>query len=54
MKAGFLSYMGGKITEYIKSERAVHELNQKIRAIRFVKKLRSYTKKRGMDISQFL
>ena len=54
MKAGLSSYMGGKINEYIKNERAAHELNQKIKATRFVKMLRRYTRERGMDISQFL
>jgi len=36
MKAGLSSYMGVKIIEYIKNERAAHELNQKIKATRFV------------------
>jgi len=54
MKAGLSSYMGGKIIEYIKNERAAHELNQKIKATRFVKILRRYTRERGIDISQFL
>jgi hypothetical protein len=29
IKAGLSSYMGGKITEYIRGERAARELNQK-------------------------
>jgi len=54
MKAGLSSHMGVKIIEYIKNERAAHELNQKRKATRFVKILRRYTRERGMDISQFL
>ena len=36
MKAGLSSYMGGKLTEYIESEHAARELNQKVKATRFV------------------
>ena len=35
MRAGLSSYMGGKVTEYIKSEQAARELNQKLKATRF-------------------
>jgi hypothetical protein len=54
MKAGLSSWMGGKITEYIKSERAARELNQKLQRYRFVFMLRKYARERGMDISKFI
>ena len=46
MKAGLSSYMGGKIIEYIKNERAARELNQKLQRSRFVFMLRKYARGR--------
>jgi hypothetical protein len=54
MKAGLSSYMGAKLTEYIKSERAARELSQKVKMTRFVQVLRRYAKERGMDISKII
>jgi hypothetical protein len=54
MKAGLSSYMGGKLTEYIKNERAARELNQKVKMTRFVRILRRYAREHGMDISKFI
>jgi len=45
MKASLSSYMGGKIIEYIKNERAAHELNQKLQRSRFVFMLRKYARR---------
>jgi hypothetical protein len=54
MKAGLSSYMGAKLTEYIKAEAAARELNQKAKLTRFVMILRRYARERGMDISKFV
>jgi hypothetical protein len=54
MKAGLSSYMGEKIADYIKSEQAARELNQKIKMTRFIQVLRRYTKEKGMDISKII
>ena len=36
MKAGLSSYMGGKITEFIKSEKIARQQNQNVRMTRFI------------------
>jgi hypothetical protein len=54
MKAGLSSYMGGKLTEYIKIEHAAREPNQKIKMTRFVMVLRRYAREHGMDISKII
>ena len=54
MQAGFSSYMGGKITEYIKSEHAAREMDQKVQRSRFVFMLRKFARERGMDISKLI
>jgi hypothetical protein len=54
MKAGLSSYMGKKIADYIKSEQAARELNQKIKMTRFIQVLRRYAKEKGMDISKII
>jgi hypothetical protein len=54
MKAGLSSYMGGKLTEYIKADYLARELNQKIKMTRFVMVLRRYAREHGMDISKFI
>jgi hypothetical protein len=54
MKAGLSSYMGAKLTEYIKSERAAWEQNQKLKLTLFVIMLRKLAGERGMDISKFI
>ena len=54
MKAGFSSYMGEKIAQYIKDERAAREHGQKIKMTRFIIALRRYAKAQGMDISKII
>ena len=54
MKAGLSSYMGAKLTEYIKNDQAARELNQKIKMTRFVMILRRYDREHGMDISKII
>ncbi len=54
MKAGLSSYMRAKLTEYIKSERATRELNQKVKMTRFIQVLRRYAREHGMDISKII
>lgn len=54
MRAGLSSYMGAKVTEQIEMERAARELNQKVKATRFVRELRKLAKSKGMDISKFI
>jgi hypothetical protein len=54
MKAGPSSYMGGKLTEYIKNDQSAKELNQKIKMTRFVMVLRRYAREHGMDISKYV
>jgi hypothetical protein len=54
MKAGLSSYMGGKLTEYIKNDQAAREQNQKIKMTRFIMVLRRYAREHGMDISKII
>jgi hypothetical protein len=54
MKAGLSSYMGAKLTVYIKNDQAAREQNQKIKMTRFVMILRRYAREHGMDISRFI
>jgi hypothetical protein len=54
MKSGLSKYMGAKLSEYIKNERAARELNQKVKMTPFVLTLRRYARERGMDISKFI
>jgi hypothetical protein len=54
IKAGISSYMGEKITQYIKDERAARELDQKVKIPRLVLELRRLARERGMDISKFI
>jgi hypothetical protein len=54
MKAGPSSYMGAKLTEYIKNDQAARALNQKVKMTRFVMVLRRYAKSRGMDILKII
>jgi len=54
MRAGLSSYMGEKIAQYIKDERAAREHGQKVKMTRFIIALRRYAKAQGMDISKFI
>ncbi len=54
MKAGLSSYMGDKLTEFIKSERAAREQNQKVNIPRFIREIRRLAREKGMDISKFI
>ena len=54
MRAGLSSYMDAKLTEHIERERAARELNQKVKATRFVLELRKLAREHGMDISKFI
>jgi hypothetical protein len=54
MQAGFSSYMGEKLTEYIEAERLAREHNEKLKITRFVMLLRRYARERDMDISKFV
>jgi hypothetical protein len=54
IQAGFSSYMGEKITEYIEADRLAREHGQKIARNRFVFLLRKYAREKGMDISKFI
>jgi hypothetical protein len=54
MKAGLSSYMGAKLTDYIKNDRAARELNQKMKMTRFVMILRRHAREHGMDISRII
>ncbi len=54
MKAGLSSYMGAKLTEYIKNDQAAREQNQKMKMTRFVMILRRYAREHGMDISKII
>ncbi len=54
VKAGLSSYMGGKITEYIKKEQSARQYNQKVKPTRFVTTLRRFAREKGMDISKFI
>ena len=53
MTAGFSSYMGQKITEYIQAERIAQERNEKLRRNRFALQLIRFAKERGMDLRKF-
>ena len=46
--------MGAKVAEHIEYERAVRELNQKVKMTRFVMLLRRYAREHGMDISKII
>lgn len=54
MKAGISSYMGEKLAQYIKDERAARELNQRMKMTRFVQVLRRYARSQGVDISKII
>ena len=54
MRAGLSRYMGKKLAEYIKSEQAARESNQKIKLPRFVTVLRRYARQHGIDISKII
>jgi hypothetical protein len=54
MRAGLSSYMDAKLTEHIERERAARELNQKVKATRFLRELRKLAKSKSMDISKFI
>lgn len=54
MKAGISSYIGDKLAQYIKGERAARELDQKVKIPRLVLELRRLARERGMDISKFI
>ena len=54
MRAGLSSYMGEKLAQYIKEDRAAREQNQKVKITRFIIVLRQYAKAQGMDISKFI
>ena len=54
MRAGLSRYMGKKLAEYIKSEQAARESNQKIKLPRFITVLRRYARQQGMDISKII
>jgi hypothetical protein len=49
MERGFSSYIGEKLGEYARNEVKAHELNQKLKATRFILKLRNFAKDHGMD-----
>jgi len=53
MKAGFSSWMGEKVGEYIQAERAARERNESVRRNRFVRQLILFAREHGMDISKF-
>jgi hypothetical protein len=54
MQAGFSSYMGEKLTEYIESDRLARERNEKVKMTRFAMLLRRYARGKGYDISKFI
>jgi hypothetical protein len=54
MRAGFSSYMGGKVTEYIETEKEARKLNQKIKMTRFITIMRALARAKGRDVSKFV
>jgi len=54
MRAGLSSYMGDKLAQYIKEDRAAREQNQKVKMTRFVQVLRRCARAQGMDISKII
>jgi len=54
MKAGVSSYLGDKLAQYIKDERAAREHGQKVKMTRFIIALRRYARAQDMDISKFI
>jgi hypothetical protein len=54
IERGFSRYMGEKLEEYAKNEVRARDLNQKLRATRFILELRRFAKDHGMDISKFI
>jgi hypothetical protein len=54
MKVGLSIYMGDKVTEFIISERAAREQNQKVNIPRFIREIRRLAREKGMDIFKFI
>ncbi len=53
MEAGFSSYMGQKVTEYIQDGKTTQDLAKRFALQRWRRIIRQYAKAKGMDPSKF-